>query len=330
MTAPAAPPQATGAPERTPTVGVALVNWNSGTLTLDCVRSLLGGTVRPDLIVVVDNASQDGSPEQLEAQFGHNIVLIRNAGNEGFAGANNQAIAYLLQHNADYLWILNNDTIVAADCLARLLSVAQRHADAGAVSAKIYYDTPPDRIWYAGAYRHAWHGAPKHELTGAMDAAAVGDAVSVEFVSGCCMLASACVFRTYGGFARSYVAYSEDSDWCWRVRDAGLRLYYAPQAVMWHKLSASVKKNTGGQAQDQITPFAGRLMVRNHLWTVRKRQKPAMRRWLCLGVNIGIQVRNICLFAARSNFPLAKATWDGLRQGLAEPAADDAPMWPCH
>jgi GT2 family glycosyltransferase len=311
--------------EITPQVGVALVNWNGGEYTIPCIRSLLAGTVKPTLIIVVDNASQDGSPEQITAAFPQ-IVMIRNQRNEGFAGANNQAIAYLLAQNVEYIWVLNNDTTVAPDCLETLIRVAGTHPVAG-YSAKIYYETPPDRIWYAGAHRHPWHCAPKHELTLKMESLAVDGAVAVDFISGCSIFTPADILYRYGAFNTGYIAYSEDSDWCWRVQRAGLPLYFVPGAVLWHHLSASLRKNTANGRSDEITPFAARLMVRNHLWTVRTHLQHRARRWFHLVVNLAIQVRNIILSTLRGNWPFAQATLQGLWEGLTCKVPVDIPQW---
>lgn len=308
--------------EKSTRVGVALVNWNSGEYTIPCIQSLLNGSICPSLIVVVDNASHDGSPEQVVAAFPQ-IVMLRNQSNAGFTGGNNRAIEYLLQRDVDYVWILNNDTLVAKDCLEMLLCAAQSHFAAG-YSAKIFYEMPPDKIWYAGAYRHSWHGAPKHETSGMMDATAQKGVVSVDFISGCCMLCPASILHEYGAFVTSYIAYSEDSDWCWRVRSAGMPLYYVPSAILWHRLSASLRKNTARYESEQITPVAAYLMVRNHFWTVRRHvQQPRLS--LYLAVNTGIQFRNLLFFAMSGRWSLAKATARGFVSGLIQPVPSDIP-----
>jgi GT2 family glycosyltransferase len=284
--------------------------------------------VKPTLIVVIDNASHDGSPD-LIAEAYPQVVVLRNQKNEGFANANNQAIAYLLAQGVDFVWILNNDTIVAHRCLEALIETAEIHPGAG-YSAKIYYETPCDLIWYAGAFRHPLHCAPVHETSSNLDFLATDGAMPVDFVSGCCMFVPAHVLRTYGAFVASYVAYSEDSDWCWRIRTAGLQLYYVPNAVLWHRLSASLRKNTSDGQTDEITPFAAHLMVRNHLWTVRRHVKQRHKRWFHLSINVGIQVRNVLFAMFRRKWRLTLATSRGLLDGLLQIPPADIPDWGRH
>ena len=309
------------------TVGVVLVNWNGGEFTLPCLRTLCDGTVTPDHIVVVDNGSADGTPARIASEY-PSITVIRNGSNEGFTGANNQGIALLLERNVDYIWILNNDTLVARDCLAVLVAAALHHPRAAGLSGKIFYDVPPDRLWYAGAVRHWMHRAPKHIATSILDSRAVGGVVAVEFISGCCMFIPAWAFRKCGGFLRSYVAYSEDSEWCWRVIKAGEGLLYVPNAYIWHKVSASVRKNTSTSSTQAISLPAWHLMVRNHLWTVRRHAAGEHRpRLLVLLANILLQSRNILKAALRGEFALGKVLVKGLLEGLLGEVPQDAPRW---
>ena len=119
------------------TIGVVLVNWNGGEFTIPCVKSLYAGTLKPDQVVVIDNASQDGSPKKILEEC-PGIKIIINESNRGFSGANNQGIEYLLENNFDYIWILNNDTVVAADCLQILAETAAGTSNASGFSAKIW------------------------------------------------------------------------------------------------------------------------------------------------------------------------------------------------
>lgn len=307
-------------------VGVALVNWNGGEFTIPCIRSLYDGTRPPSLVVVVDNASHDDSPAHIATAYPE-IVLIRNQRNEGFSGANNQAIEYLMQQDMDYIWILNNDTLVAADCLEKLLKHAQQSPTA-AYSAKIYLESPSNQLWYAGAHRHPLHLAPIHDTTNIAQFQDTEQVVPVDFLSGCCIFAAALVFAQLGGFVTSYVAYSEDSDWSWRATTAGVPLYYVPSAVMWHRLSASLKKNTGNNSDAPITPRALYLMIRNHLWTVRRHASPRNMRYRSLAINVGIQLRNFANAMLHANMSSAMATAHGLCDGLLKPLPTDIPRWP--
>ena len=305
-------------------VGVVLINWNGGEFTIPCIRSLLAGLAKPDRIVVVDNASVDGSPDRIRDTFPQ-VAIMRNPVNVGFAAGNNLGIEFLLQEGMDYIWILNNDTVVADDCLTTLLEAARKNPQAAGLSGKILcYDQPGDPVWYAGAVRHPLHCAPKHLLKPILDERSVNGVVEVDFISGCCMFVPSRILERFGGFVGSYTAYSEDSEWCWRIRRDEQKLFYVPVARLWHRVSASTRKNLG---QDEAIPvYALYLMIRNHLWTVRK-HAGKLSKWCCLVVNLGIQIRNVFSDVARGRMRAARSSLRGLVSGLLDPVPDDIPVW---
>lgn len=297
-----------------PTVGVVLINWNAGEFTVPCIKSLLAGIVKPDNIVVVDNASADSSADIIAASYPE-VKIIRNSINKGYAGGNNDGIKYLLEQRIDYVWILNNDTVVADKCLSTLINVAGQHLHAAGFSAKIFYNDPPDRLWYAGAYRHPWHLAVAHYSDPRLDATAVRGVASVPFISGCCMFIPSWAWSKYGGFNESYFAYSEDNEWCWRVTLSGDKLYYVPEAVLWHRLSSSIKKNIGCEYNSSISPLAIYLMYRNQLWTVR-RHAHGIFKWVALGLNIAIVFKNALLAILQKKSSDVRSYTKGLIDGL--------------
>lgn len=295
-------------------VGVVLLNWNGGEFTIPCIESLLDGTVKPDRIVVVDNASKDGSPDKIALKFPE-VELIRNTFNNGFAGGNNQGIQLLLNEDADYIWILNNDTIIAKNCLEILLEIARNHPVAAGLSGKIFYDEPKNRVWYAGAYRHPLHLGAKHISVSALDKNTNNGAAKVPFISGCSMFVPSWAWQRYGGFIEAYIAYSEDNEWCWRVTNDRGMLLYVPEAVIWHKLSVSIQKNLNKDARSNISPKILYLMSRNQFWTIRK-HATGTTKWFSLAVNIGIQFRNMFLWAIKNDLKLFIANAKGMAVGL--------------
>ena len=264
-------------------IGVILVNWNGGQLTKDCIDSLYTGSIVPDFIVVVDNDSKDDSIELLTNSFSEKIHIIQNEENKGFAEANNQGIAYLTGIGAEYIWILNNDTVVDKNCLEELLKVLNVSNDnhLAAVSSKIYYESERDKIWFAGATRNPYSFAVKHCTQ------EIQDNIKTPFISGCCIFAKAEIFKKYGGLQTQFIAYSEDVDWCLRLESDGYFFMCANKSVLYHKVSASLKKNTG--VYNRISDRALFLMNRNHIWIIRKY---APHKILNLFVMIGICFRN--------------------------------------
>ncbi len=297
-------------------VGVVLVNWNGGQFTIPCIQSLLAGTVKPNQIVVVDNASVDESVNKIVSAFG-NVKLICNTVNKGFADANNQGIEFLLEQGMDYVLLLNNDTLVAEDCLEQLIWAATLNPEAAGYSGMIFHMDTPGQLWYAGAYRHHLHLGVKHFNDNRLDKFVNNRVVEVDFISGCCMFIPRSALIRHGGFCGKYFAYSEDNEWSWRVRRNKERLLYVPKAVLWHHISASVKKDWGKRGP---SPRAWYLMVRNNLWTIRRYAEPFRKKILAvmICVGLGFKVMLLNVFNGNSHIvrSLSKGIWHGLTRAL--------------
>jgi len=249
-------------------IGVILVNWNSGEFTMLCIESLLASTVVPNKIVVIDNASTDGATELIKENYPE-ITLIKNESNLGFTGANNIGIRYLLGENVDYIWLLNNDTEVHPHCLESLLKEYEGKYDIAATTGKILY---PNRkiIWYGGSIFNYWPLTVSHRGAMEEDHGQYDQAEDVPFISGCCMMGRRKAFEKVGLFDDNFFAYSEDFDWCIRAKSAGLRLRYVPQAILYHKVSASLHKNRGKVTGGTSSPFGIYLTYKNKLLIIRK------------------------------------------------------------
>lgn len=286
-------------------VGVILVNWNGAQLTKDCIDSLKAGRVVPNYIVVVDNASKDESVNLLTTCYGEDIYIIENNENKGFAEANNQGIDYLLCKNVDFIWLLNNDTIVEPDCLKELIVAVTSHPDnkLGAVSAKTYYESKRNQIWYAGAERNPYSFAIKHQTK------EINKNIRTPFISGCCIFAKSSIFREHGGLQKEFIAYSEDDEWSLRLEQRGFYFLCVHKAVIYHKVSASLQKNTG--VYHKISDRALFLMNRNHLWVIRRY---APHKILSEIVMIIICVKNILLSinGAKQSKVYLKSIYHGL------------------
>src|SRR5689334_13312211 len=133
-----------------PSVSVVLLNWNGWKDTIPCVESLRQLGYANVQIVVVDNASTDESEERIRAAC-PDVTLLQSGANRGFAGGNNVGIRYALEHSADYVWLLNNDTLVRPNTLSALVARAESDPRIGFVGSKILYASRPDLVWYAGA-----------------------------------------------------------------------------------------------------------------------------------------------------------------------------------
>lgn len=282
-------------------VAAVVLSWNRREDTLACLRSLAAADPAPD-VVVVDNASSDGTAEAVRRAFPW-IHLIENPSNLGFAEGNDVGIRHALAHGADHVLVLNNDTEVDPAFLAPLLDEASRRPDAGALSPKILFAEPPDLIWFAGAeydphsgYNGRQRGYREHD-DGSFDTV-----VETGRVCGAAMLVPRTVLEKVGVFDPELFAYSEDTDWSLRAREAGYRHYVVPASRVWHKVSAA----SGGES----SPTALYYDVRNAL-VVAERHAPlgALGTWRRRGVVLGAHLAQ-AVRAPRRGECLA-ATWQG-------------------
>ncbi|MFH1754966.1 MAG: glycosyltransferase family 2 protein, partial [Candidatus Latescibacterota bacterium] len=226
-----------------PKIAVIVLSWNGKDLTLACLESLLASHYSPLTVYLVDNASTDGSADAVRAAYGGRIRMIENAKNLGFAGGNNIGIRQALDDGADYVLLLNNDTTVAPDMISHMARAARDNPRMGVFGPKIYYESPPDQIWFAGGEVLLARGTARHIGIREKDSGQFDEAREVDYVSGCALMVRGTVIHDIGLLDESYEMYFEDTDFCMRAKLAGAGCYYVPQGRMWHKISPS----TGGQ-----------------------------------------------------------------------------------
>ncbi len=220
---------------------IIILNWNGGKDTIECLNSVLNIDYDNFQIILVDNGSNDGIVDYVKNEFPSIIVLEANE-NLGFVEGNNVGIRYALADNTDYIFLLNNDTIVSQNILNELLVVIKKSKDIAVVTPKIlnYYDK--DVIESVGGILSLNYSKNIAIGYGQKDNGQYDHDKEVNFVSGCAFFARADIFKKVGLFDKKYFAYYEDMDICWKLVKQGYKLYYAYKAKVWHKVSAA----TGG------------------------------------------------------------------------------------
>ncbi len=226
-----------------PSVVVVVLTWNGRALTLDCLRSLEAVATPNVRVLLVDNASTDGTLEAVRARYGDRVDVVVNASNLGYAAGNNVGIRRALDDGARFLLLLNNDTTVAPDFIDQLMLPMREPNAVGITAPKIYYAEPRNRVWYAGGEISLWKGSARHAGIRQTDRGQFDRPRDVAYASGCALFARRDVFERVGMLDDSYRAYFEDADLCMRAARAGFRVRYVPTAKVWHRISAS----TGGQ-----------------------------------------------------------------------------------
>ena len=134
-----------------PKIYIIILNWNGLTDTLECMESVFKLNYENFHVVVIDNGSIDSDSKIIKINFPQ-VTLIQNKENLGFTEGNNIGITYAISQKANYIWLLNNDTIVDKECLLNIVKEAELSDSIGLVSPVIYYYDSPDEIQFAGSH----------------------------------------------------------------------------------------------------------------------------------------------------------------------------------
>src|SRR5512143_922369 len=251
-----------------PSVHAIILTWNKKEISLEAIGSVIASTYPNLTVIVVDNASVDGTPGAVRERF-PGVVLIENKENLLYAGGNNVGIEYALSHGADYVLLLNDDIAVDREMVGILVEAAEKEG-AGMAGPMMYYYPPKGEggevIWYAGGRINWWLGMTRHLGIRSVDRGQYNEVTDTDYISGCALLVRADVVRKVGMLDPGYHIYSEDADWCVRAARAGFRVVFVPRARLWHKVSMS----SGGG----VTPFKVYYKLRSGLRFMRLHAKP--------------------------------------------------------
>lgn len=230
-----------------PVVDVCMLTWNTRDVTLDALRRLLDSAQGvPFRVFVRDNASSDGTADAIAAELPA-VVLDRGRHNIGFAAGMNTLLA---ETTAAYVFLLNGDAWPEPGALGRLVEVAAAHPDAGVVAPLLLApDGSVERsTWPFPSLRLSLlyaSGARRLVPTARADQWLLEDgwqhdrARWVGWAVGAALLVPRAVLQRVGGLDERFFMYGEDVEWCYRMKDAGLRVWFEPSAVVRHVRSAS-------------------------------------------------------------------------------------------
>ncbi|HET7091217.1 MAG TPA: glycosyltransferase family 2 protein [Anaerolineae bacterium] len=220
-----------------PLVYILTLNWNNLSATTDFLRSCATLTYPNFRVLVIDNASETGPLDVVLAQFPATELIV-NDSNKGFAGGMNVGIQYALHRGADFIFLANNDTLLAPDMLDQLVGAAIE-CKADLASPAIYCLGLPDRIWSIGG-RRSLVTLEVAQCYRRLDVSELQEPFVVDYVTGCGMLLSRRCVEKVGLFDERFFMYYEDSDYCLRARTEGCKIIVAPCARMWHHIAATI------------------------------------------------------------------------------------------
>ena len=219
-------------------IHIVILNWNGWQDTISCVNSLQETDCAVSYkIIIIDNCSTDDSVRRIKEVFPE-IELIQNDNNLGFGGGCNAGLLRSMTDNAEFVWLLNNDTTVYANSLQELLNTTDLNPNIGIVGSVLYYmnNTESIQTW-GGGYISFWTGMAKHIHD-------KRNAPKLQYITGASMLIRVKALREVGIFDdASYFMYWEDTDLCYRFVKNGWSLAVAEKSKVLHKESASFKNN---------------------------------------------------------------------------------------
>jgi len=286
-----------------PLVISVVLNTNHREDTLACLASLEKNDYENHQVILLDNASSDGTVSAVQAGF-PKVHILALKENLGYAGNNNVGIAAAIRQGADWVFVLNEDTLLAPDCISQLVAVGESDAKYGIVGPLVYHHNEPNVIQTAGGmmdsnYRN-WHSG-ENEL----DTGQYKEPRPVDWISGCGILVRRSVIQQVGGIDARFFYYVEEFEWCVRAKAAGWTIVNGPAAKLWHK---GVQRNY--QPKPAVTYYA----TRNLLLTLQIHHASA-KVWL---VNYYQLLRTLVSWTIRPKWRSKREYRDAMWQGLLD------------
>lgn len=243
---------------------IVLVNYNGMKYMEDFMASIENQTYKNYSIVLVDSGSSDGSAQWFQEHYKQHKIIIKHE-NIGFACGCNIGIRYAEGKGADYILLLNIDTVLEDNVLEELVKSSSSNT---VVSPKIYSSKDKVDIWYAGGKLNLKTGSHIQYHDERLEKRNASLAKRINFVSGCCMLIPMSVIKKVGILDEKFFMYYDDDDLSIRFWKAGVRMLYVPTTSLWHKVGGSY-----AGIRSVLTEY---YFTRNRLYLMKK-HKDVMR-----------------------------------------------------
>jgi GT2 family glycosyltransferase len=283
-------------------VAVVILNTNKRVDTLACLDSLAASTWPALDLIVLDNQSSDGSVEAIRAAH-PSVTVVPLTSNRGYAGNNNVGIDLAMARGADWVFVLNEDTIVDPRCIEQLVRYGEQQPQAGVLGPLVLHHDEPTVIQSAGGWFDArWQAG--HLGQNEEDRGQFAGPRAVDWISGCGILVRREVIAAVGAIDERFFYYWEETEWCLRARRAGWTIALVPAARLWHK---------GVTRHYQPSPNVSYYHTRNHLLLMRTHGAPASR----LALEVFGTVRTLVSWSVRPKWrhlrDHRRAVMEGLR-----------------
>lgn len=245
-------------------VSILLVHYNDQLTTDTCINSV-AKLVHPGYklqCLIVDNGSIKPYVLPKKLRTSKKFTVIRSDANLGFTGGNNLGIHYAVEKNSSqYILLLNNDTTIKTDAVKKMLDLFESDTKIGIVTPKIYFSAGKEFhkdsynikqrgkvLWFAGGTIDWNHLTAFHRGVDEVDRGQFDHASSTDFATGCALFIRREVLEKIGFLDKRYFLYFEDVDLSLRVKKAGYRIQFCPEAVVWHD-NAGSSGGSGSETQ---------------------------------------------------------------------------------
>jgi len=290
----------------TPKIITVILNTNRREDTLACLDSLASSDYANHEVIVLDSASSDGSVEAIQQKH-PSVHVMRLKENKGYAGNNNVGIQEAMARGADWVFVLNEDTVLDPRCLSEMIAVAERDAKIGIVGPMVYHHDEPTVIQSAGG-RMTGDWRASHIGQNEPDRGQFVQPHNVQWISGCAILLRRSVIEQVGMLDERFFYYFEETEWCLRTTRAGWTIMQVPVAKLWHK---GVQRNY--QPKPSVTYYA----TRNRLLMCAKHRAPA-NVWVSLASEMG---RTLVSWSIKPSWRHMRQHRDAMWRGLMDFAA---------
>jgi GT2 family glycosyltransferase len=288
-------------------VSIITINFNNADVTCEMLHSVNNLTYKNIEVIVVDNASKEDPTNKILNVYPA-AKVIRSSKNLGFAGGNNLGIKAA---KGEYYFFVNNDTEMTATLIESLLGIFETYTDAGVVSPKFHYYFAPGTIEFAGYHSvNIFNGRNTMIGCRTIDNGQYDTISTTHYAHGGAMMVPASVVKEVGMMPEVYFLYYEEFDWCEQIKRKGYKIYYQPNALIYHKESMSVgKKST-------LKTF---YLNRNRILFMRRNVKSLPFFVFAMYFTFITLPKNTITFLIKNEKDHLKAFWQGLKWNLSNP-----------
>ncbi len=311
-------------------VGIVVLNYNNSSDTVECIDSILRNNYSNYDLIIVDNNSTDKSVSRITEWIKLNsydfnlvhdgdsdglnseskkITVIKSGRNGGYGYGNNIGIKYALKNGADYVLVLNNDTVVDRNFLQPLVNKCNGDNSVGIVSGKINYYNNPEIIWSNGGTFDPDSGKIVHLNIGERDKGQK-PTKEITFLSGCMWFIPKEVFEKVGFIDERFFMYMEDVDFCIRVTNANFKLFVVDESKILHK---------AGSTSGEFSKFSVYWRSKNYVLLLRKHYPDFLKRVLSIaGFSLRYNLRLLRNLKVSKVYIHFKGMFDGLKRDEIE------------